>query len=103
LKTRFAATSTVFEAEVESVLVLLPATASVLTSALPCRPVTLPPVFVDLMRAKTIPNDRALITSGFETICDGGAITPFTPRLVSVCVAGRWKSSAQTRSLALRS
>ena len=43
-----------------------------------------------------------MITSGFETICDGGAITPFTPTLVSVCVAGRWKRLAQTRSLALR-
>ena len=45
----------------------------------------------------------ALITSGFVIICDAGAITPFTPSLVIVCVAGSLKSSFQTRSLALSS
>ena len=62
---------------------------------------------VDLVAAaaleETSPNELGLITSGFETICDGGAITPVTPSLFSVSVAGRWKRLVHMRSLALRS
>ncbi len=37
------------------------------------------------------------------TICDGGALTPTTPSLFNVSVAGTLNSSVHTRSLALRS
>jgi hypothetical protein len=43
-----------------------------------------------------------VITTGFATICDAGACTPWTPSFFKVSVAGSLNRFAQTRSLAFR-